>query len=104
MANPENITAYKWEKGKSGNPKGRPIGSRSIRKILREVLEIDLEAENPLTREKETLDARTLMVCKLVQRATKGNLKAMDMIFDKLAKTNKRQYTYINKSAEIETK
>ena len=39
MANPENIKDYEWKPGMSGNPKGRPKGSRNIATMLKELLE-----------------------------------------------------------------
>ena len=43
MANPnplqENIESHRFEKGQSGNPHGRPKGSRNVSTILKEMLE-----------------------------------------------------------------
>lgn len=37
----ENIIPHQWKKGKSGNPDGRPLGSRNRSTIVREWLECD---------------------------------------------------------------
>jgi hypothetical protein len=34
-----------WRKGESGNPNGRPKGARSMKNILRDILEIELKNE-----------------------------------------------------------
>lgn len=37
MANPENIVPYQFKPGESGNPSGRPKGSKSLATIIREL-------------------------------------------------------------------
>ena len=40
MANQENIEPHKFQKGQSGNPAGRPKGSRNRSTIMKEILEM----------------------------------------------------------------
>ena len=62
MANEENLKS--WSKGESGNPKGRPKGSKNRSTIVRELLEVLLKRKNPLTGEEEWLSAEHHMISK----------------------------------------
>ena len=54
MAKEDNLIPF--QKGESGNPNGRPKGSRNRATIVRQWLEVNRESFNPLTGKKETLD------------------------------------------------
>ena len=50
----EDIKEHEFKKGVSGNPKGRPVGARSIKTVLKELLEgIDSDKDwgNPIAKE-----------------------------------------------------
>ena len=49
MANPENIIPYNFKKGESGNPAGRPVGSRNRSTIVKQWLEVKKRARNPIS-------------------------------------------------------
>ena len=53
MANEENLIPYK--KGQSGNPKGRPKGSKNRSSTARKWLALEQSKENPITEAEETL-------------------------------------------------
>lgn len=79
----ENLKSYK--PGESGNPKGRPKGAKSIETILRELMEVKMSEENPMTGKTETVPAGTLMYAQLMAKAAKdGDLNAIDKIMDRL--------------------
>ena len=71
--NSGNLTP--WKKGQSGNPNGRPKKDRCISDILREQ-GFDI-IENKQTNLR-------LIIDKLYAKARGGDLKAIDMIFDRL--------------------
>ena len=69
----------RFKKGKSGNPKGRPKGSRNLSSILDEALEQKvIIRENGKPREVSKLEA---MVLQLVNKAEQGDHRAMQFIF-----------------------
>lgn len=62
---------YKWKKGQSGNPKGRPKGTLSLTSQLKKYLEAD-----PLRVES--------LVVALYDMALTGNYQAMNEIFNRV--------------------
>ena len=55
MPNPENIEKHEFKKGQSGNPNGRPKGSKNRSTIAKYWLEVNQNLKNPLTGENETM-------------------------------------------------
>ena len=45
----------RWEQGESGNPNGRPKGSKNRSTIARKWLEVNQSLKNPITGEQETM-------------------------------------------------
>jgi len=82
MPNPENIEDHKWEEGQSGNPKGRPKGSRNLSTILKEMLQQDVEVVGE-DGEKKKLTFQDAIVKKLLTQANKGDIRAIIEIFDR---------------------
>jgi hypothetical protein len=68
-ADPKNTTSSKWQKGQSGNPAGRPRGSRNKVSLLRDHL---------LENEEEQL------VRKVITSALEGDPHAMALCLDRL--------------------
>jgi hypothetical protein len=84
MPNPGNIEPHKFKEGESGNPAGRPKGSRNLSTILKEMLteEIEVKNEDGTVEKKQLQD---VIVRKLITQATnKGNLRAIQEIFDRV--------------------
>ena len=48
MANEKNIEKHKFKKGESGNPNGRPVGSRNRSTIEKQWLKVKKLAKNPI--------------------------------------------------------
>ncbi len=82
MPNPENIEPHKFQEGQSGNPKGRPKGARSMTTILREMLETEIETD--VDGEKVKMQFQDAIIRKLLQKASKGEIKAITEIFDRI--------------------
>ena len=72
----------KFEKGKSGNPKGRPKGARSLSTILREMLEEPIEIV--VDGKKERREFREVIIRKLLKKANDGDMRAIQEIFDRV--------------------
>ncbi len=76
---------HQFKPGQSGNPRGKPKGSRDIKTILTELLQTEVAEENPLTGEMTILQAGELMYTQLVAKAAKdGDLQAIDKVMDRL--------------------
>lgn len=84
MANTDNLKPF--EPGQSGNPKGRPVGSRNRSTVLRELFTVAIELRMPdgSTRTGTLEDA---MGMGLIQKAMKGSpqafREAMDSVYGK---------------------
>lgn len=80
----DHLKKYSWKPGESGNPFGRPQGSRNISSILKELLEIELETEDPISGEKISVPVSTIINARLVRKAMDGDNKAIREIYDRI--------------------
>ena len=71
-------TATQFAKGKSGNPKGRPKGSKNLRTILAQELSEKITVhENGKSRR---FTMQEVMIKQAVQKAAKGDAKALQTL------------------------
>lgn len=70
MANEENLTP--WEKGTSGNPKGKPKGAQNRSTIAKKWLSELFYKEDPLTGESTELTVEDLITLAQVKKAVDG--------------------------------
>lgn len=70
----------RFRKGKSGNPRGRPKGSKDFGTDLRDVLDAKVAVSENGKPRKVTSQKATLM--RLREKALQGNLRAMDKLID----------------------
>ena len=69
----------RFVKGQSGNPKGRPRGSKNLATIVRQVLNAKVSVrENGRVR---TITAREGLIAQLVREGLRGNLRALELMF-----------------------
>lgn len=80
MANEENLIRYK--KGQSGNPKGRPKGSKNRSCVAKKWLSVEQDLKNPLTSEMETMSQEDLMTLALIKKARDGDATAYQKLLD----------------------
>lgn len=90
----ENLRpAPKWEKGQSGNPAGKKPGTKNRSTILAELLGLKLKKKNletqkfedvahPLDPSKKSIDIETAINAALIQRALKGDIRAIQEVQD----------------------
>ena len=71
-----------FEQGESGNPAGRPKGSRNRSTIARQWLEVNQSLKNPLTGEQETMSQEDLMTLALIKKAREGDVSAYKALMD----------------------
>lgn len=68
----------RFKTGQSGNPKGRPRGSRNMKTMLRDQLDQKIQVtENGRTK---TMSKREVSVRQLVDKAVKGDHKALTLL------------------------
>lgn len=105
MANQENIESHKFQKGQSGNPAGRPRGSRNRSTIMRELLEmaaIESVADNQKTIMGDNFKPDTVveqLVAVLVMKALNGDVAAckelMDSAYGKVTDKVENQHSFV---------
>lgn len=71
---------HQFKKGQSGNPKGRPPGTKNFETELREVL------DSPITVNRDgrtqTISVKKAALLKLSERSLSGNVPAMRVLID----------------------
>lgn len=72
----------KFKEGESGNPSGRPKGSRNLSTILKEMLDEDIEIT--IDGKKQKKKFQDLIIRKLIKKANDGDLRAIEQIFDRV--------------------
>lgn len=82
MAGIDNLVPF--EKGKSGNPNGRPKGVPNSRTRLLRLLELVQTKTNPITGEKEEFSVAEQLDMIVLQKAFKGDMKAYEILLDRL--------------------
>jgi hypothetical protein len=75
-------TLKPFEKGESGNPNGRPKGTKNRSTIARYWLEVNQNLKNPLTGENETMSQEDLMTLALIKKAREGDVNAYKALMD----------------------
>lgn len=71
-----------FEPGQSGNPNGRPKGSKNRSTIARKWLEVMQDAKNPITGELEKLSQEDLITLAMIHKARKGDVGAYKQLMD----------------------
>ncbi len=68
-----------FKTGKSGNPKGRPKGSKNTYKLLQEILNQKLEVVD--NGKKIKISKKVAMLTQLINQGVKGDVKAISVLF-----------------------
>ena len=91
MANDENLKKHEFKKGVSGNPNGRPVGSKNRSTIAKKWLETIENVKNPITGESEDLTQEDIGTLALIKKMRSGDVRAyislMDSAFGKPKET-----------------
>ena len=84
MANDENLNPIK--KGERRNPNGRPKGSKNMTTLLKRALEMKMElaADSPMGKKGTVKRSKEMVAASIVNRAIKGDMRAAEMIFDRI--------------------
>jgi len=78
----EHIKEHEFKKGQSGNPNGRPKGSKNRSTIAKKWLEVQESSENPVTSELEDMSQEDLMTLALIKKAREGDTQAYQKLMD----------------------
>lgn len=87
-ANADRLKPHRFKKGQSGNPAGRPKGSRNRSTILNELLQLPVldskgkKKINPLDKKDKHISYEKLIMIALIKKAAEGDVKAIREIQD----------------------
>ena len=81
MAKEDNLKPQ-WQKGQSGNPKGRPKGALNRSTIAKKWLEVNEKIKNPITGDSELLSQEDAITLALINKARKGDVNAYRALLD----------------------
>jgi Family of unknown function (DUF5681) len=81
--------ATRWKKGQSGNPKGRPPGTRNVTSMVRLLMEQPVTVQDG-ARELEATRLQRALVA-LVERADKGDLSCIKYLLGELKRGEIRE-------------
>jgi hypothetical protein len=79
MANEQNLKKP-WAKGQSGNPNGRPKGSKNRSTIAKKWLDTTKTIKNPITGEVEELTQEDIMTLAMIRKGINGSESAYDKV------------------------
>jgi hypothetical protein len=82
MANEQNLIPAK--KGEVRNPNGRPKGIPNAATRYRRLLDVITKMPHPVTGKDEDFTQLEIMDMKIMQKALKGDIKAYEVIMDRL--------------------
>lgn len=84
MAGADNIKKHEFKKGQSGNPKGRPVGSKNRSTIVKKWLETVQKSKNPISGELEDLNQEDMITLAILKKARTGDVRAYKELMDSL--------------------
>lgn len=78
-----NTAPHKYPPGKSGNPNGRPKGTKNLTSILEAILNQEISAKD-IEGNKIRMPAKAVIMTKLVEEAKKGSLGHINTIYERV--------------------
>jgi len=72
----------RWQKGESGNPSGRPKGSKNRSTIARKWLETEIKSKHPISGEEITITLEDQITLSIIKKASKGDVSAYRALQD----------------------
>lgn len=78
----KNEEIGQFKKGQSGNPNGRPKGSKNRSTIAKYWLEVNQKLKNPITGKEENMTQEDLMTLALIKKAREGDVNAYKALMD----------------------
>lgn len=85
MHTQKQIDALKhFKPGQSGNPLGRPKGSKNITSIIKHYLKQEYLCKDPITEKKVQLSAEEIIALNMIINAMRGDNSEIDKILDRI--------------------
>ena len=78
----KKIEQHQFKKGQSGNPNGRPKGTKNRSTIARYWLDVNQKLKNPLNGIVENLSQEDLMTLAQIKKAREGDTSAYRALMD----------------------
>lgn len=82
--NGQHLAKYRWVPGQSGNPLGNVKGIKQLSTQLKEIIDLEIEAEDSITGEKFSAPLRYFLNNRLLKNALNGDNRALQEIYDRL--------------------
>lgn len=79
---PEGATPFK--PGESGNPAGKPPGTKNRSTLVKKWMEVVTKGENSLTNKSEELTEEEWQILSLIKQGRRGNIQASKLLFEML--------------------
>ena len=76
--------ASQFQKGQSGNPNGRPKGRKRLETILRDLLEKEINVDDPIEKKMVRKKISECINLRLVSKALKGDTKSIEIIYERI--------------------
>jgi hypothetical protein len=74
----------RYKKGQSGNPDGRPVGTKNRSTLLKKWIEVHAKVKNPITKELQEGTVEDLITIALIDKALGGDIQAIKEVNDTL--------------------
>jgi hypothetical protein len=96
MPKPENVAPHKFKEGMSGNPKGRPKGSKNRSTIARTWLSASQVQKNPISGKDEELTQEDIITLQQIHKARKGDTNAYKALLDSAYGAPKQDIEFVS--------
>jgi len=82
VPNPENVIGKgnRFKAGEVSNPRGRPKGVKNTSTVIRELLEAEMSATNPVTKQGGKYSGKEILIFSQFVQGVKGNLQATQFL------------------------
>ena len=80
--NLKNTEVGRWKPGQSGNPSGKPKGTKHRAVLIKKWLDVEQEFVNPITDEIEIITQEEIMILAQIKKARMGDSKAFELLLE----------------------
>lgn len=80
--NLKNTEVGRWKPGQSGNPSGKPKGTKHRATLIKKWLDVEQEFENPITGELVKITQEEIMILAQIKKARSGDSKSFELLLE----------------------